>query len=448
MSFTITQQPNDENLYLYPSSSRVTLFTPVGASQNYDCVNEVWYIPNDDTDYVYWAGVSTASDWYNMENHTTETGDINYVRVISNAKSDTYTQSSSGIYKFFIYDGISTASSDNQAPLTTSYAKYYYTWNEKPSGGSWSWSDIDSMRIGIMCSSPSITTSEANSTFRPNGASVTHLSLSGAPYNWDAVDESILDTGDYVYRTSSYTYDLYTIPNHTSETGAINYIAIYAVVGSYAYSAGAAGNMKFALKTPISSVSYGCEHVHYSGGNHLWSCIWNHNYDTGSAWTWSDIDDLLIGVALQKRDAARACCYQLYLIVNYIATISPQIRTTQYYAVVNYTPATSTVTLNTPESLDVSHGRTIKRHIFQSGNYSVDDFGRSSKTLHLVGTETSDVSNQMNKLRNMCHYDAPVVISGLPDTNLNNTYRIIDFNFKRNAGEACIYDWDITLEEA
>lgn len=147
-TFTITQSPSSANLYLYPNASSATQLTAVGQTENYECVDEVWTSPNEDTDYVYSEGSVTKYDWYTVQDHTTETGTINYVTIYTRAKGDTLPQSST-TYKLMIYDGTSEASSTNKAPLALSYTEYSNVHTTKPSGGAWTWATVDSMKIGV-----------------------------------------------------------------------------------------------------------------------------------------------------------------------------------------------------------------------------------------------------------------------------------------------------------
>ena len=57
-TFTISQIPDSENLYLYPNGSSSTQLIAYPAAANYTRVDEDWYSYNDDTDYVY----STATN--------------------------------------------------------------------------------------------------------------------------------------------------------------------------------------------------------------------------------------------------------------------------------------------------------------------------------------------------------------------------------------------------
>ena len=232
LTFTISQSPNSANLYLYPIGSTVSNFLKIGDTANYKCIDDLWYACDDDITYVYYDDVSTVSEHYILQNHTTETGTINYVRVIANAKSHPYAQSPNGKYVLKIYDGASTASGMNQTPLSTTYSKYYSTFATKPSGGAWTWDAVDNIQIKIACSSPSVSTT-TNKIFRPNAAGTnTGLLPIGEASNYLCVDETTSDDDTtYVYYNLTAStrdkVDTYNIPDHAAgDTGTINYVTL------------------------------------------------------------------------------------------------------------------------------------------------------------------------------------------------------------------------------
>lgn len=134
---------------------------------------------------------------------------------------------------------------------------------------------------------------------------------------------------------------------------------------------------------------------------------------------------------------------------NSIALFEPsKVIVSQFFAVVNYTPTATVITLPDPKNVDLSHSRNIQRKNLPSGNYIVYDAGRGSKTLTIVGTETSAAYTDMNSLKTICHYGAKVTIAGLDDTNLNTDYWVSDIGFSAGPGyPANMYDYKLTLEE-
>jgi hypothetical protein len=335
--------------------------------------------------------------------------------------------------------------------ILNNYSNLYNIWALDPAGGAWTWTDIDNLKIGFGASSPSVDYADATLTLRPNAAGdKTELSVNPAVANYLNVDEETPDDDStYVYYSNSTSAheDLYNVPNHTSESGTINKVRIYirAATANALYNHYA--------RTHIKTHS-----VEYTGSDNLLTESYQNFYteyttnpNTSIAWTWTEVDNLQVGVQLQcnTSTSARTKCTQVYAVVYYTPTSTTvNMKCTQCYAVVNYTPTASTVSLNNPDSVTVGHSRKIKRHLFADGKYEVLDIGRAKKTLVLTGKEWETSDTKMNTLKTMTHYGKYVTLSGLDDTNLNTDYYIVDFNFTRKAGEPIIYNWSLTLEEA
>jgi hypothetical protein len=454
MSFTISQTPTSQNLYLYPNGSSSTQQYIVGTSQSYLALDESWESSNDDTDYVYWNGVSSASDWYNMQDHTTETGTINYVRVITNARA-TSTPSTTGSYKIQVNDGTTSATGTEYITnLTNTYSKFYDTWTTKPSGGVWTWTgttSIDSMKTGTVLSSPTVYNSNLSTTLTPNAAG-TYTNIGnqnpGTGYHWDKVADDVENTFVYNNANSTWQMDTYNSAN-PSLTGTITSVVVYMRcchnVGS-SWTAYA----KTVIRTGGTNYEGTQETLNTAGNWTTYSTTYTSNPSTLIAWTWTDINNLEIGVDLYIATGGgyEARCTKVYAIVNYQINTNAELRTTQEYAIVNYTSSATSVTLTDPNSLNISHGRQIKRYTFPDGEYEIDDYGRSNKTLTISGIETSSAFTNMNTIKTMTHYGAQVTITGLSDTNLNTSYMIKDFSFNQEPGDVSLYRYNIVLEEA
>ncbi|EMR73653.1 protein of unknown function (DUF2341), partial [Thermoplasmatales archaeon SCGC AB-539-N05] len=160
------------------------------------------------------------------------------------------------------------------------------------------------------------------STFRPNEAGdVTQLTIRGGlDYNWDCVDDVTPDDNTaYVSRnggSGDYRYDLYNIPNHTAVSGSINQIKIF-----FRCKSSITSPLNAYPKIKINGTEYNgdVESIPYSP----WTTrnyTWTTNPDVGEAWTWDDIDELQIGIALWKTSGGFAChCTQVYIEVDYDA---------------------------------------------------------------------------------------------------------------------------------
>ncbi len=161
-------------------------------------------------------------------------------------------------------------------------------------------------------------------TLRPNASGsetgiASQFPISGA--HWDKVDEEVADgTSTYLYTTSlSYQRDLFNIVNHSIGSGIINFIKVYVSIKEYATPAGA--THKIAIKTG-GTVYEGAE-ITVTNSFALYSEQWNTNPQAGGAWTWAQIDDLQIGVAMRK-EADTAYCTQAYVEVDYVPAVGIQ----------------------------------------------------------------------------------------------------------------------------
>ena len=139
-----------------------------------------------------------------------------------------------------------------------------------------------------------------------------HLGIYGANSHYQCVNQVVADNDTtYVYAQSwSYwTDDTYQISNPT-HTGTVSYVTINAVGRTTGV-----GRLQLSLET------HGQE---YDGTNNpgydfpltpTWreyTAMWARNPSTGNAWTWSEIDDLLIGCSLY-RQSGDARCTQVYV---------------------------------------------------------------------------------------------------------------------------------------
>jgi len=444
MTFTISQQPDNANIFLYPDGDDTVAFNRNTDTANYKCVDDIWHSPDDDTTYIYTTTSGDVIDKYTLGNSSVTTGDINYVRIITRAKTAEASQKTTEEYKILVDDGTTTGYSSNFAPLPMSYMKQYYTWSQKPSGGDWTWDDINNLKIGVKSYLDQYNPPGSQATFRPNAAGdLSDHTPVGDTENYLCVDEETADDDTtYVEHPGAGTYtDLYNIPNHTADQfGTINSVTIYARIAPHSVDWYACVKTHGTVYEGFLTYDAGSSYKNYS-------YTWNTNPYTGSNWTWDEIDNLQIGVKSYYNAANVAKCTQVYAVVTYGDT-RPKVCVTQIYSVVNYIPPQSSVTLNDPENIEITHSRRIKRFLFGSGDYEVSDFGRSGKTLALRGVETTDATSKMQTIKTMTHYGKYVTITGLPDSNLDGDYYITSFNWEKKEGYTDRINWSLTLEEA
>ena len=188
----------------------------------------------------------------------------------------------------------------------------------------------------------------ATETLRPNAAgdeTVINDQFPQTGAHWDKVDEATSD-GDSTYVSTEnweYQEDLYNIANHTAGQGTINYVRVY-MVGKEEGDEDPE-NAYIHIKTDgaeYNGTPVDFPHVDYAS----FSYQWNNNPQTGNPWTWSEIDDLQIGVGLIRCKANQWS------------------RVTQVYAEINYTPL-SYSSPGTVTSTNLLSGETV---------FSIDDF--------------------------------------------------------------------------
>jgi len=164
----------------------------------------------------------------------------------------------------------------------------------------------------------------ASETLRPNAAGdetvieEQYPPLTGA--HWDKVDDVTSDDDSTYVSTEDWQFqeDLYNIGNHTTGQGAINYVRVYMV--------GKEEGTEIPTNAYIHIKTNGAERngttEYFTTSYATYSYQWNDNPQTGNPWTWSEIDDLQIGIGLIRCKANQWS------------------RVTQVYAEVNYTPLT------------------------------------------------------------------------------------------------------------
>ena len=151
-------------------------------------------------------------------------------------------------------------------------------------------------------------------TYRPTAAGTYTNVASGDTPHWDAVNEVSADDNTTYISTSSASYqvDTYNFANPT-QTGTINSITLY-----FRCAAATGTDYGKAAIYVGSTLYYGSEEAVTTSWTTK-SKTWTTNPATSSAWSWSDLNSLEIGVALKKGSAV-VMCTQVYLVIDYTAT--------------------------------------------------------------------------------------------------------------------------------
>ena len=160
----------------------------------------------------------------------------------------------------------------------------------------------------------------ATLTLRPNSDEDTNYNWIGVGWSdygyYECVDEVSPDADTTHYRRESigseYTeYALHGLPNHTIESGIINFIKVY-IRCKYAYATCYA---RARIKT--HTTDYEGDEETLTDSYATYSKQWNTNPNTTSAWTWTEIDDLIAGVTFRTTAYNITYCTQVYVEVDY-----------------------------------------------------------------------------------------------------------------------------------
>ncbi len=148
-------------------------------------------------------------------------------------------------------------------------------------------------------------------TLRPDGVgSSSQLSDQGCSSNWQCVDESVADDdGTYVRGPNfiSWRLDLYAAEDNTSGAGTIDSVVIY-IRCRQGHSS---SRVRTALRT--NGTTYNGSQMNPPGSYTDYSTTYATNPQTSSAWTWSEIDAMEIGVRIRRN----ARCTQVWAEVYY-----------------------------------------------------------------------------------------------------------------------------------
>jgi hypothetical protein len=162
---------------------------------------------------------------------------------------------------------------------------------------------------------------------RPNSDTATaQQKCSSGVTHYILIDEATKDEADYCFNPDTLTStktDLYDFPNQYAELGTINSVTVklYAKYILYGTSDGTA-YVKPMIR--VSDTEYG-DNQALTDTVALYSQTWTTNPYTSEAWTWKQIDALIAGDSLtnyatDKKNYKAACCYQLWVEVDYRAS--------------------------------------------------------------------------------------------------------------------------------
>lgn len=168
-------------------------------------------------------------------------------------------------------------------------------------------------------------------TLRPNADSYGGLATSSGADHYAVVDETTIDEADYLSAdggTSSQTlYDTFGFPNHSTESETINSVTVKAYCKKVVTGTDA-NNVTIRPCIYISGTGYYGASQNLTASTALYTKAWTTNPATSSAWSWTNIDNLLAGLELtshytDKNNNVDSYCYQLWVEVDYGESSSP-----------------------------------------------------------------------------------------------------------------------------
>ena len=133
---TVTYRPNAAG-----SNTAISSQEPSSTS-HYDKVDDV--TADDNTTYIWTFSLSYELDTFNFANPS-ETGTISQITVYARCA-----RNSSAYAKIAIFTSGQAAAYGSEITLTDSWVTSNYTWSTNPwTSSAWSWSDLNSLEIGV-----------------------------------------------------------------------------------------------------------------------------------------------------------------------------------------------------------------------------------------------------------------------------------------------------------
>ncbi len=138
--------------------------------------------------------------------------------------------------------------------------------------------------------------------------------------HWDKVGESTSDNySTYVYSPSAgWEEDLYDTANHSTQTagGDIQYVEVFML--SRATLSAEQVSAYVHIKT--NGLEYDGTAENLTTNYALYSNLWIDNPQSGSSWTWNEIDDMQTGIGMREGGVSiESRCTQVYTNVNFVA---------------------------------------------------------------------------------------------------------------------------------
>ena len=162
-------------------------------------------------------------------------------------------------------------------------------------------------------------------TLRPNSdVSVTMTQYGSGTGNYGRINESTTDDTNGVSTTNTGgVVDLYGLPN-PSPSGTINSVTVH-FRARWTYNGDIVIQSSGAPQVRIGETTYSATAQALGSTFKGYSRAWSTNPNTESAWTWQNINDLIVGLRMnagtygdtKNPTVGEAYCSQLWVVVDY-----------------------------------------------------------------------------------------------------------------------------------
>ena len=164
---------------------------------------------------------------------------------------------------------------------------------------------------------------------RPNSDHTIAQSTQGSLDHYQNIDEETLNEADYNYYTNANgsKTDIYGFVNPTSDAGvraqAINSVTLKIQAKKVIYGTDTTA-IQIGLLVRVSDINY-TQNVTPTTSTSELSYSWALNPNTGSAWTWTQLDNILAGDTINahridKNNYCGSQVYQMWIVVTYGAS--------------------------------------------------------------------------------------------------------------------------------
>jgi len=199
---------DNETLRPTADGDETNIEDPASPATHWNLVDDV--TPDEDSTYVSSEEYTWQEDLYQIADHSTGSGVINYVRVYFRAYEEVNEDPDTNVYAHIKTNGVEY--NGTAIDVATSYTTYYYQWDYNPqTSANWTWSEIDALQIGvgIMRAKPNRYTHVTQVYAEINYTDVSY-------YSSGTIDSINLLSGETVKSIDSFDYDASAVPSGTS----------------------------------------------------------------------------------------------------------------------------------------------------------------------------------------------------------------------------------------